>query len=51
MLETFAARALHAAVVGRVGEGYEISVASQGRSALIRRFTDTRLMGLGRGPQ
>ncbi len=45
VLALFAARDLHAAVIGRVREGGEIAVASAGRRACIRRFDTAPLMG------
>jgi uncharacterized protein len=45
VLALFAARDLHAAVIGDVREGGEIAVASAGRRACIRRFDTTPLMG------
>jgi hypothetical protein len=49
VLGLFSARDLHAAKIGNVRQGSRITVTSEWRAALIRDFSEDRLMGLGRG--
>ncbi len=46
--DLFAARDLHAAAIGLVRDGAEITVTSSGHAARVRRFDATPLMGLRR---
>jgi AIR synthase-related protein len=48
-LAMFRARGLHAASIGVVKPGSQVTLHSEGRSALLRDFTAERLMGFGAG--
>jgi hypothetical protein len=47
----FRARGLHAASIGAVKPGSQVTLHSEGRSALVRDFGAERLMGFGAGAQ
>ena len=47
VLELFAARDLHAAVIGAVAAGSEVALTSEGLRAVVRDHAAERLLGLG----
>ena len=49
VLSMFRARELHAASIGVVRPGSQVTLHSDGRSALLRDFGADRLMGFGAG--
>ena len=49
VLELFAARDLHAAVIGAVAAGSEVALTSEGLRAVVRDHAAERLLGLARG--
>ena len=49
VLSLFRARGLHAASIGAVKPGSQVTLHSEGRSALLRDFGAERLMGFGAG--
>ena len=51
VLAMFRARGLHAASIGAVKTGSQVTLHSEGHSALIRDFRAERLMGFGVGAQ
>ena len=51
VLSMFRARDLHAASIGVVKPGSQVTLHSEGRSALLRDFGAERLMGFGAGAQ
>src|ERR1700691_3593404 len=51
VLSMFRARGLHAASIGAVKSGSQVTLHSEGRSALLRDFGAERLMGFGAGGQ
>jgi AIR synthase-related protein len=51
MLSSFRRRGLHAASIGVVKPGSQVTLHSEGRSALLRDFGAERLMGFGAGAQ
>jgi selenophosphate synthetase-related protein len=51
VLSLFRARELHAAAIGAVKPGNQVTLHSEGRSALLRDFGAERLMGFGAGAQ
>jgi uncharacterized protein len=51
VLSMFRARGLHAASIGAVKPGSQVTLHSEGRSALVRDFGAERLMGFGAGAQ
>jgi hypothetical protein len=51
VLAMFRARGLHAASIGAVKPGSQVTLHSEGHSALLRDFSAERLMGFGAGAQ
>jgi uncharacterized protein len=51
VLSMFRARGLHAASIGAVKPGSQVTLHSEGQSALLRDFGAERLMGFGAGAQ
>jgi uncharacterized protein len=51
VLSLFRGRGLHAASIGAVKRGSQVTLQSEGRSALLRDFGAERLMGFGAGAQ
>src|SRR3984957_4321200 len=51
VLSSFRGRGLHAASIGVVKPGSQVTLHSEGRSALLRDFGAERLMGFGAGAQ
>jgi uncharacterized protein len=51
VLAMFRARGLHAASIGAVRPGSQVTLHSEGHSALLRDFSAERLMGFGAGAQ
>jgi hypothetical protein len=51
VLSMFRARGLHAASIGAVKPGSQVTLHSEGHSALLRDFSAERLMGFGAGAQ
>jgi hypothetical protein len=49
MLAMFRARGLHAASIGAVKPGSQVTLHSEGHRALLRDFSAERLMGFGAG--
>jgi selenophosphate synthetase-related protein len=49
VLALFRARGLHAASIGVVRPGSQVTLHSEGRSAVLRDFGAERLMGFGAG--
>ncbi len=46
-LALFSERGLHAATIGVVRQGAEVTLGSRGRRVLLRNYSEQRLMGLG----
>jgi hypothetical protein len=51
VLAMFRTRGLHAASIGAVKPGSQVTLHSEGHSALLRDFSAERLMGFGAGAQ